>query len=460
MSPHAPVVLVADLGGSSFRVALFGPSGEERARVQHALTLDSEADPAFWLAEFDALIAEALAAAGEPRVAAIAITAFTRTEIYLDREARVVRPAITFRDTRAVAEASDIDSRLGARGAITVFSPLARLAWLRRHEPRRFGRIARILQPKDFIAFHLTGVAASDPASNAPLVGETRRYLSDRFAAAELEIGLFPILLAPGAALGIVRDGLPGALGRLAGAKVVVGAMDTWAATLGLGAHHPGRAYNLSGTTEVNGLMLATPAQADGLLGVAWDDGCFHLGGPSQAGADCLVWFARLTNITPAEAVAAASAVAADAAVPLFLPYLAGERVPFWDPDLRGGFAGLARDSSAAMLARAVMEGVAFHDRLVFARAIAASGVTPAEILVGGGGARADLWCQIKADSWGVVLARPAIEEAGLRGALILAGGKPPTPRIDRFTPDTASHAVLDQRYTRFLDAIARMRAR
>ncbi len=459
MSPRAPVTLVADLGGSSFRLALFGPGGEERARVQHALTLEAEADPALWLAEFAALAAEALAAAGEPRVAAIAITAFTRTEIYLDREGRVVRPAITFRDARAVAEAAAIDSRLGARGVVTAFSPLARLAWLRRHEPRHFARIAQILQPKDFIAFHLTRVAASDPASNAPLVGETRRYLSDRFAAAEFDVGLFPALRAPGTTLGIVRDGLPGALARLAGARVVVGAMDTWAATLGLGAHHPGGAYNLSGTTEVNGLMLAAPARADGLLGVAWDDGLFHLGGPSQAGADCLVWFARLMNISPAEAVAAASAVAADAAVPLFMPYLAGERVPFWDPDLRGGFAGLARDSSAAMLARAVMEGVAFHDRLVFARAIAASGVTPAEILVGGGGASADLWCQIKADAWGLDLARPAIEEAGLRGALILAGGKPPTPRIDRFKPDAASHAALDRRYTRFLDEISRMRA-
>ncbi len=456
---RGPVLLVADLGGSSFRLALFGPHGEEFARVQHALTLETEADPALWLATFDALTAEALAVAGDPRVAAIAITAFTRTEIHLDHAGRIVRPAITFRDTRADAEATEIDARLGARGAVTAFSPLARLAWLRRHEPQRFARIAQILQPKDFIAFHLTGVAASDPASNAPLVGETRGYLRDRFAAAGLEIGLFPALLTPGVALGIVRDGLTGALARLAGARVVVGAMDTWAATLGLGAHHPGRAYNLSGTTEVNGLMLAAPARAEGLLGVAWDDGLFHLGGPSQAGADCLVWFAGLTNTTPAAAVAAAREVAVDAPVPLFLPYLSGERVPFWDPHLRAGFCGLGRDCSLAMLARAVMEGVAFHDRLVFARAIAASGVTPAEILVGGGGASADLWCQIKADALGLDMARPAIDEAGLRGALILAGGKPPVPRVARFTPDAVARAALDRRYARFIDEIARMRA-
>ena len=458
MSDAATAILVADLGGGSFRLALFGPDGEERARVQQALTLGTEAEPALWLDLLEGLTAEALARARGPRVTAIAITAFTRTEIHLDAAGRVVRPAITFRDSRAVAEAAAIDARLGGGGIVTAFSPLARLAWLRMHEPQSFARIARVLQPKDFIAFHLTGVAASDPASNAPLVGETREYQRDRFIAADIDPALFPDLHAPGTPLGVVRAGLPGALARLEGARLVVGAMDTWAATLGLGAHHVGGAYNLSGTTEVNGLMLARSARADGLLGVAWDDGLFHLGGPSQAGAECLVWFARLIGTTPAAAVAAAGEVAVDAPVPLFLPYLDGERVPFWDPELRGGFCQLGRDTTAPMLARAVMEGVAFHDRLVFARAIAASGATPSEILVGGGGASADLWCQIKADAWGVAVARPAIEEAGLRGALILAGGAPPRPRVDRFTPDARHQAALDLRYTRFTAEIARLR--
>lgn len=426
--------------------------------------LGLEEDAGRWIAIFEDLVAELLGPRPSARVDAIAITAFTRTEIHLDAAGRILRPAITFLDTRAVDEAAALNDRLGAPGVFTAVHPLARLAWLARHEPAMHARIAQVLQPKDFLNFHLTGVCASDSPSNVPLVGSTRGYLAERFAAARMSPALFAPLRAPRHRLGPVRPGLDGALSRLAGAAVVVGAMDTWAATLGLGVHEPGLAYNLAGTTEVNGLMLAAPARAEGLLGVAWDEGLFHLGGPSQAGAGCLAWLAGLFGTTP-EALAVAAAGIDPArldragAVPIFLPYLDGERVPFWDPSLRGGFVDLGRDADAPMLARAVMEAVAFHDRLVLERAARAGGAPPRAVILGGGGAASDLWCQIKADCWSLPLHRPAVDEPGLRGGYLLAAGLATAPPPGkRFAGEARGAVALAQRYRRFLAAVEKLR--
>lgn len=445
--------LCVDLGASSMRVAAFARDGEGLGAASVPLRLGAEADAEAWLTTLEALAGEALSAAGWPRVDAVAIAAFTRSEVHLDASGAVLRPALTFRDARAVEEAARIDARLGGQGAVTPFSPLARLDWIRGHEPAVFARLALVLQPKDFLNFRLTGVAAADPASNAPLVGATRGYLAARFAAAGIDPRLFAPLRAPSDMPGRVRPGLPGALARLAGARVAVGAMDTWAATLGLGVHQAGAAYNLSGTTEVNGLILARAAEAPGLLCVAWDEGLFHLGGPSQAGGACLDWFARLSGASVAGIAAEAATSDPAGDVPVFLPYPDGERVPFWNPALRAGFLGLGRGTTRGAMARAVMEGVAFHDRVVLERAFAACGARPGSVVAAGGGA-SDLWCQVKADAWGIALRRPALAEPGLRGALLLAGGAPPAPRDDVFLPRPALRAAMDARHARFLAAL------
>jgi len=451
-------VLVADLGASSFRAALFAPDGEALRIASRPRRLAAEEDARSWLAALESLVAELL---GDERLApieAVAITAFTRSEVLLDASGMPLRPALTFLDTRAAEDAVRLNAVPGMAGVFTSVHPLARLAWFERHEPATRAKVAHVLQPKDFLNFHLAGVLASDSPSNVPLVGETRDYQLVRFAAAGVDASLFAPLCSPRHRLGRVRAGLPGSLARLEGASVVVGAMDTWAATLGLGVHAPGLAYNLAGTTEVNGLMLAAPARAEGLLGVAWDDGLFHLGGPSQAGAGCLAWLASLFATTPEMLARAAEAIDPAAAVPIFLPYLDGERVPFWNASLRGGFLDLVRDSDPPLLARAVMEAIAFHDRLVLERASAGARARPREVVLGGGGNASDLWCRIKADCWSLPLHRPAVAEPGLRGAFLLATGhETPPPDGPRLAADARASAALESRYRRFLDAVDRM---
>ena len=244
--------------------------------------------------------------------------------------------------------------------------------------------------------------------------------------AAGLPRDIVPEALAPTDILGPVRSGLPGALARLEGVPVLVMAHDSWASVIGLGALRAGYAYNLSGTTEVLGIISPHAAQAEGLLTLQWGNGLQQIGGPSTTGADSLSWLLDLLaqpqgNAPMSPALNAWLDQKRHKQPALFLPYLQGERTPYWDPSLRGAFVGLHRQHGPADLAWAVMEGVAFLNRVVLERAEAAAGQTAHEIRFGGGGAGNARWCQIKAD----VLQRDIVvveqTESGLIGAAVVA---------------------------------------
>jgi xylulokinase len=405
----AATVLAVDLGGSSLRVGLVSRDGAILAL--HASPHRAEAEPGSWwqgVVDGAATLARQ-DPAGFAAVGAVAVTAFTRSLVLLDGAGAVLRPAILWSDTRAEAALPALRARLPAdhpeTAAINAFHPLARLAWLAATEPAAMARARHAIEPKDEINRRLTGIAASDPISSARLA-----------AAADLlgPLGLPPLLPPlhrPGAVLGPVRAGLPGALGTLAGRPVLAMAHDTWAAVLGLGALRPGCGYCISGTTEVLGVLHDAPAQAEGLLGLDWD-GLWQLGGPSQHGADALAWLAALGVAT--------EVVPGDPLPILFLPSLSGERVPHWDPALRGAFLGLHRNHGPAAIAQAVMQGVALNGLTVLDRAEAATGRAVAEIRLGGGGAT-PAWARIRADVLGREVATTACPEPGLLGAAIAA---------------------------------------
>eukprot|EP01042_Synura_sphagnicola_P024466 gene24466-31309_t len=155
-----------------------------------------------------------------------------------------------------------------------------------------------------------------------------------------------------------------------------------------------GFAYNISGTTEVLGVVGREPARAEGLLTVDWR-GLFQLGGPSQTGADTVSWLLALLGRDGAAVGQEIDALLSGPRQPqplLFLPYLQGERVPYWDPSLRGALVGLNRRHGPTDLAFAVLEGVACLNRIVLERAEAALGSAAAEIRFGGGAAANPVW--------------------------------------------------------------------
>lgn len=449
-------VLAVDLGGTRFRAALVDSQGV----IAHACAIDSPAGsgPQPGWDEIDAdtwwrglqVLADTLAVQAGPAfdaVEAIAICGVTRTQVFVDAQGAAIRPAITWRDTRAAPDVAQWVQSLPQDHPevrqINAFHPWARIAWLLRTEPDHAARVHAVLDPKDYLNLRLTGRAASDTVSMARLAASARpgsaanavsttasesRTAPDLLSAVCAGPGWVPTLLDPLDTVGPVQSGLPGALGRLAGRPVIACANDTWAAVAGLGALRPGYAYNISGTTEVFGAVGVEPVQAQGLMTVDWGGGNHQVGGPGQNGADTIAWLLPLLSRLGAEGMAGVGdALTALLAAPrdpqpaLFLPYLQGERVPYWDPNLRGAFLGLNRRHGPGDLAWAVLEGVAFLNRIVLERAEAALGCPVAQIRFGGGAASSPQWCQVKAD----ICERPIVvgqaEQPGILGAAVTA---------------------------------------
>ena len=468
-------ILACDLGGSSLRAALVDARGITHAT--HAIPTPpcidtgprSEFDPAIWWAMLLEACAALAATAPETfaQTAAIAICGLTRTQVFVNHASHPVRPAIAWRDTRATATATRLQARLPAAhpetAAINAFHPLARLAWMAEHEPDLLRQVAQILDPKDYLNARLTGRCASDPISMARLLAST-----DILEAAGSSPAILPPILEPGDTVGPLRPNLRAPLDRLAGIPVFCGANDTWAAAAGLGALRPGYGYNISGTTEVLGIITATPAYAEGLVTVDWRS-VSQLGGPSQTGADTVSWLLTLLGreASPGPDLATLLAAPRDPEKPLFLPYLQGERTPYWDATLRGAFLGLNRRHGPTDLAFAVLEGVAFLNRIVLERAEAAANTRISEIRFGGGGAANPVWAQIKADICNRPIVVCAAPEPGILGAAMLAwtglgaykslaeAQEAMVQVAARYDPDPDQAAIYDRLFTLFRQAEA-----
>jgi xylulokinase len=431
------IVLACDLGGTSFRAALVDDSGAVRA--QRTIAGPASRDDRFGRSEIDpdawwALLVEACSGLAAQAlglfdaVEAVAICGVTRTQVLLDPDDRPLRPAMTWKDTRADPRAARLREKLDPAhpesAAVNAFHPLARLAWLADEEPEVFAKLACLLDPKDYLNLRLTGRRASDPVSMARLLAAAApREGRNLLEAAGIPAAVLPAMLEPWEQVAPVQPGLPAPLDRLAGKPVFCASNDTWAAVVGLGAMRDGFAYNISGTTEVLGVVGRKPARAEGLLTVDWR-GLFQLGGPSQTGADTVFWLLALLGRDDAAVGQEIDALLSGSRQPqplLFLPYLQGERVPYWDPSLRGAFIGLNRRHGPTDLAFAVLEGVACLNRIVLERAEAALGSAASEIRFGGGAAANPVWSQIKADLCGRPVVVAASKEPGLLGAAIIA---------------------------------------
>ena len=462
------MILAIDLGGSGLRAALVAADGVIGATAAVARATGDEANPGLWWR--DLLEAAARLAATDPTafaaVVGICICGMTRTQVFVGAGGEAVRPAIGFGDTRAAEAVERAEDTLDLAGLpeaanLNPYHPAARLLWLKQAEPAHCAATRSVLEPKDWLAFRLTGLARSDAISTARLRAAAApvdgRSLLDALG---LDARMLPEIVAPTAEVGRVRPGLPEPFDRLAGVPVFCGSHDSWAGVVGLGALVPGRAYNVSGTSEVLGLITERAVAAPGLVTVDWGEG-WQVGGPSQTGGATLRHVLRMlgrSDEDPAAAVAALDTAEFAGEPPLFLPFLEGERVPYWDADLRGAFIGRSSTHGPADLLWSALEGIALLNREVLRRAEAAAG-RPAELVrLGGGGARSGLWARIKADALGRPVELTDEPEAGLVGASAvawtglgrypdLAAAQAATVRVARrIEPDPARAAAIDRR--------------
>jgi xylulokinase len=425
-------ILSIDIGAGSMRAGALKPDGTVFAIAVAPLAVDepepgwAEIEPELWWQALATVVGRVMRKVPRSgRVLGISLAGLTRTQVLLDRDGNPLAPAILFRDRRAADEAEAIARHFPSGNpaeAVSVFHPLARLAWVAQRRPALFARLERVLEPKDYLNFRLTGVAAADSitASRLDALGPRRRGLP---AWVERCLELLELRrVAPWEQLGRVTAG-EAPFERLAGVPVFAGAMDAWATAVGSGAIAPGQAFDIAGTSEVVGVLTRARVSVRGLVSLRWSEGAYQIGGPTQAGADCAQWCHAAFRLRGrmAQAVERVGKRLPSADRPIFLPYLAGERTPVWRADARGAFHNLGRTSGPDDFLWAVMEGVAMAARDIVETAVDGSGETVAELRVSGGGARSDAWCQMKADVLGLPVLRAAEQETGVTGAAIAA---------------------------------------
>ena len=436
--------LGADLGTSALKLAAITPGGWVRCAVRvpyrapRASAGQAECDPRVWWRAWRAGLARLARRIPLRQVAGIGCCGQTRAQVFLDRSGRVLRPAILWADQRASAEAEELAERWTGRrrGRLAIpqtfdpSAPLARLLWMRRHEPAALKAAHCVLQPKDFLVHRLTGAWAGDAPSNFQLLG---RF--DPPAATTLlgELGipetLLPPLRAPWEVVGTVSPRAGRATGLRPGVPVVAGTQDGLCTAIGIGGAADRVAVDITGSTDSVGLCTRRTPRPERVGVVPIAPGLSFCGGPTQVSGEAILWLAEAIGLTAGgEGAARATAVLrlaegspAGEAGPLFLPHLLGARAPLWDAAARGVFFGLARWHGAGELARAVVEGIAFSVRHLLEAAEAAAGAQATEIRVAGPAGGSVFWNQLKADVLARPVGQPAVLEGGVLGAALLA---------------------------------------
>jgi xylulokinase len=385
-----------------------------------------EQDPEDWVLAIDAILAVLLKDTPPGAIAAIGLCSQVNTHVFVDAAGTPLMPAIVWQDGRAAGIAAELDALVtqaqkrawwGADFPVGATSALSRMAWVARHRPAIWEGAAHVLSPKDYCLLKLTGMLAIDPISAFDLVDASGRYIDALLALVPGAAERLPPLRDFDAVIGTARGDLfPGG-----GPFVVNGTMDGWACLPGAGVSRPGEGAYVSGTSEIVALASDRRVGAPGIVSFLPVGGwCVHAG-PTQSGGDSLRWFADASG-RPVGAVLdeAARADRARSRI-VFLPHLEGERAPLWDPYSRGAFIGLASSTAFPDLAVAVLEGVAFSARLLFEAASVAAGADYPSLFLGGGGARSDLWCQIRADIMNIELRRGEFLDSGTLGAAVIA---------------------------------------
>jgi xylulokinase len=442
-SRSEPIFLGIDVGTGGVRSLAVDPAGRvlAQATMEHPLYTPrpgwTEQDPADWWTGAVQGLRSILEALGPRRrdIAAIGLTGQMHGSVFLDESGVVVGPALLWNDQRTALECVAITERVGAERLLCIAGNPAltgftapKILWLRKHAPTQFARVARVLLPKDYLRFRLTGDYATDvsDASGTLLLDVARRRWSEEIlAAVDLPMSLLPLLYEGTEITGTVSAEAAGVTGLPVGLPVVAGGGDQAAGAIGLGLIDEGSVSCSLGTSGVVFAVTNRPAvHHRGLLHVfchAVPDR-WHVMGVMLSAGGSLRWHRQAygERLSYEELTAEARLVPPGADGLLFLPYLAGERTPHADPTARGAFVGLTLHHKRGHLTRAVLEGVAFGlaDSLDLVRGI---GVDAHEIRVSGGGARSSLWLHIIAAALGTPLRLMAVDEGPAFGAALLA---------------------------------------
>lgn len=470
-----------DLGTSASKFLLV----DEVGRVLNTVTKEyplsfprpgwSEQDPAHWWQACLAGVPELLAGFDAKQVAGIGVGGQMHGLVALDAAGNVLRPAILWNDGRTAAQVDYLNETVGNdklsawTGNIAFAGFTApKLLWMRQNEPDLFARIAKILLPKDYLVYRLTGVHATDysDASGTLLLDVAhKRWSSEMLDLCGVTEAQMPTLFDSWQPVGTLTAAAAAALGLPTDVVVCAGAGDNAAAAIGTGTVGEGRcniSLGTSGTVFISSEQFRVDPH-NALHAFAHADGGFHLMGCMLSAASCNKWW--MEDILHDGDYAAAQ----EAIVPeklgrshvFYLPYLMGERSPINDTNARAVFLGMTMDTTRADMTQAMLEGVAFalRDSVEVARSL---GLDISRSTLCGGGSRSPLWRTILANVLGIPLDLPATEQGPGYGAALLAlvacGRYRNVAEVSRamlhiqatVQPDPELTALYDARYAEF----------
>ena len=386
----------------------------------------SEQDPADWVKAMREVLS-VLGSGVENDVKGISFGGQMHGLVVLDADDNVIRPCILWNDGRTESQTAYLNETVGRQCLSKLTGNIAfagftapKLLWLKENEPDNFARISKIMLPKDYLAYTLTGVFSTDysDASGTLLLDvENKVWSTEMCEICGVRPEWLPDLYESYEITGYVKPGF-----GLTDAAVTAGAGDNAAAAVGTGTVFNGScniSLGTSGTVFISRDGFSVDPN-NALHSFAHANGKWHLMGCILSAASCRKWW--IEDILGSDDYSADESLAAgsESGDVIFLPYLMGERSPHNDTRIRGAFIGLSADTSRAQMSRAVMEGVAFAlcDCL---RVASECGADIRESTICGGGARSEIWCQIIADVLDIPVSIPVTEQGPGYGAALLA---------------------------------------
>ena len=429
-----------DLGTSAVKLLLV----DEQGQICNSVTREypllfpqtgwSEQHPEDWWTAVSASIPQLLDGFDASAVTGIGCCGQMHGLVILDEHDAVIRPAILWNDGRTAEETAWLNTVVGREKLSELTANIAfagftapKLLWLRKHEPENFARIAKIMLPKDYVNYMLTGVHSCDysDASGMLLLDVAhRRYSVEMLSLCGVKPSQMPALYESYQVIGTLLPDVAAALGLRSDVRVVAGAGDNAGAAVGTGVVGEGGcniSLGTSGTVFISSKRFGKdPFNA--LHAFAHADGGWHLMGCMLSAASCNKWLCEEILHT-ADYAAEQADITADRLGNnhvYFLPYLMGERSPINDVNARGTFTGMTMDTSRADLVQAVLEGVAFAIRDSFEVAKSLGLSIPRSRLCGGG-AKSPLWRKIFANVLGIPLDMVKTEQGPGYGGAMLA---------------------------------------
>ena len=469
-----------DLGTSSLKAVLVDERQAVLAETSVALRILSprpdwsEQNPAEWWDALQQAVGRlrAMSPSAFASIRALGLSGQMHGAVAVDRSGAPLRPAILWNDGRAGAECAALQEAvpdlpwIAGVPAMPGFTA-PKLLWLRSHEPESFGRIWKVLSPKDFLRLRLSGVAATDmcDAAGTLWLDEAARDWSEPILEATgLSRREMPGLAEGSEPAGEVSGPLLAAWGLQGPVLIAAGAGDAAGAGIGIGAIDEGDAFISLGTSAqffvTDQRYRPQPESYLHAFAHALPARWFRMAAMLN-GATCLQWTAGvLGNSDIALLLDRTERAYRGPSRILFLPYLSGERTPHNDPHARGVLFGLDSGALPTDLVQATMEGVAFS-LLEAQRCLEAAGVSLGPVAAVGGGARSRFWMQLIAH----VLGRPVIRYAGGENGpafgaarlarMALTGERPEdvcakSAVLDVLVPDGDLHAGYLERFERF----------